>query len=165
MIDETGIVLTLTKLDELYSKTGDADMLKLYSKISVLEFCGWLEITMDEIVFSFSDRRLTLKDYKQECKEIVKETKGFVYDSHFRKLVYKIIGLYNLEKIETKIEKDILILNQETTLLWEERVILAHTYTNPTRSFKTTPSTVLNGHLKKVLPILKTIQQEIDAIP
>ncbi len=165
MVDHTEITTTLNKLDSLYSSTADVDLLKWYSKLSMLEFCGWIETTMDSIVLSFADRKLTAQEYKNQCTTILKKTHGFLYDGHFKELLCKIIGLHNLEIIETNIgNPNIDTLNRELTQLWQLRSELAHTFTDSMKVYKTTPSTVLNGNLVIILPILKIIQKEIDAI-
>ena len=91
MINEAEIIYTLTKLEcfLLFDSTADNDLIKYYSKLSMLEFCGWIEITMDSMVLSFASRKLGTKNYKDECNKIFKKTNGFLYEEHFRQMIYR----------------------------------------------------------------------------
>lgn len=165
MVDSTKIIDTLRKLDGMYNNTADVDLINWYSKLSMLEFCGWIETTMDSIALSFSNRQLTEQKYKDHCNNILRATHGFLYENHFKKMLCNIIGLHNLEKVETKIgENNIDTLNRELTQLWTLRGELAHTFTDSMKVYKTSPSTILNGNLVTLLPILILIQNELDII-
>lgn len=165
MVDPIEITGILNKLDNLYNNTADIDLLNWYSKLSMLEFCGWIESTMDQIVLSFSNREIKEKKYKDHCTSILNKNHGFLYSGHFKEMLCRIIGLHNLEKIETKIGNDnIETLNRELELLWKLRGELAHTFTDSMKVYKTSPSIILNGSLVKILPILNLIQLEIDNI-
>ena len=165
MVDSTKITHTLKRLDGMYNNTSDIDLINWYSKLSMLEFCGWLETTMDSIVLSFSSRQLIDQKYKDQCNKILQKTHGFLYDGHFKEMLCKIIGLHNLEKIETKIGMDnIETLNRELNKLWKLRSDLAHTFTDSMKVYMTSPSTILNGNLVILLPILNLIQTELDEI-
>jgi hypothetical protein len=165
MVDSTEISDVLRKLDTLYNNTPDINLLNWYAKLSMLEFCGWIETTMDSIVLSFSNRKLSDQKYKKHCIDILKKNHGFLYDGHFKEMLCKIIGLYNLEKLETKLgDTNIDTLNRELSTLWVLRGELAHTFTDSMKRYNTSPSAILNGNLVIILPILELIQTEIDAI-
>ena len=102
MVDETKVTEIIGILNEFHGNTGDIRLLNFYSKLSLLELCGWLETTMDDMVNSFASRQLTHKDYLEEWKETVSYNNGFSYDRHFKKMICKLIGLSLMEKIEIK---------------------------------------------------------------
>ena len=66
----------------------------LFSKLATLELCGWIEVSMDDIVLRHSRRTLREPVNRAFCeKRIVKPIYGFDYDIHFRKMLMGLIGL------------------------------------------------------------------------
>ena len=60
----------------------------MYSKIAMLEMCGWIEQAMDDIVLSLVQRHLTIPENTKRFKDrAVQDTHGFEYISHFRPLL------------------------------------------------------------------------------
>lgn len=169
MIDNQEITATLTKLYQLFdeatkSNTTDTYLLKLYSKFALMEFCGWIEESMDEIVDCFAIRTLSNQTYKDIFRQTIKVNNyGFKWKENFRPMLFKTIGIHNLEKIDLILQdRGIIIdsLHGELTGLSAERGIAAHTFINS--QFKT-PSIYLNT-LNIIYPILKEIEREIDLI-
>lgn len=78
------------------------------SKLAVLELCGWLEESMDDIVLRCSMRELKKsvnRKYVQE--QIVDRTHGFDYNKHFRKMLIQLVGIVNVEKIERRVNVNV----------------------------------------------------------
>ena len=80
MIARTEILANLWTLDRKYRNSTSKKESLFYSKLAVLELCGWIEESMDDVVLRCARRHL--KDqanitYVQN--EIVKRTHGFDY--------------------------------------------------------------------------------------
>jgi len=76
-----------------------------FSKLATLELCGWIEISMDEIVGNLSIR--LVKDSgnrKYFEKEVMKKIHGFNYERHFRQMLIALVGLHGVERIEKKVD-------------------------------------------------------------
>lgn len=50
MIVKGTIYKTLKDLDRLFTKETDPKKQLFYSKLALMELCGWIEVTMDNIV-------------------------------------------------------------------------------------------------------------------
>ena len=55
MIDYISIQSTLNRLDAEYNTTTDIQLPILYSKLAVLELCGWIETNIDNILYEYVD--------------------------------------------------------------------------------------------------------------
>jgi len=71
----------------------------------MLELCGWIELSMDEIVCRLSKRLVNdPKNQKFFEKQIVRKVHGFDYDHDFRRMLIALIGLHGVETIERKVK-------------------------------------------------------------
>lgn len=101
MIVKGYIENTIDELDKLYNASTSQKKTIYYSKLALLELCGWLEETMDNIVEAHCNRKLKLTANKTEFKkERIKPIYGFEYNRHFRPMLMAAIGIIELEKIE-----------------------------------------------------------------
>jgi hypothetical protein len=106
MIARTSILQNLKRLDSLYNKSKSTKQSLFLSKLAVLELCGWIEESMDDIVHRFSMRGLRDSSNRNYVEEfIIKRTYGFEYDRHFRAMLISVIGLIYVEKLERKVNK------------------------------------------------------------
>jgi hypothetical protein len=107
----------------------------MYSKLAVLELCGWLEEAIDKMILKCAKRKIKdNKNYKYIKDKIVDKNYEFDYEKHFRNMMVQIIGLHSFEKVENKMNSAIL-LNFKSTLgtLKKIRDSEAHTHLVPTR--------------------------------
>lgn len=105
MIAKSYILNNLKTLEKLYDKTTSTQEGLLYSKMAILELCGWIEETMDDILRRCSKRNLKKspnKDYVEE--KIITTTHGFEYKGHFRKMLMQVLGIITVEKLESKLD-------------------------------------------------------------
>lgn len=105
MIARSYIESNLNQLDRLYNVAGTQKKELYYSKLAMLELCGWLEESMDDVVQKCANR--TLKEQRNKNyveKNIIKPTYGFEYDKHFKKMLMSVVGIVNVEKIESKVD-------------------------------------------------------------
>ncbi len=131
MVKKIIIEKTLKRLRRLFmTRAGDSRDQLLYSKLAILEFCGWIEDSMDDIVNKYTNRKLKMPENVQYfTKEIVKHISGFEYNLHFRKLMVGAVGIVRLEVIERNIDVSILAPFKATlNALKLIRDPLAHTH-------------------------------------
>lgn len=102
-IAKTKILKTIDELDKLYNKTSNPNLHKYYSKLALLELCGWIEQAMDDIVFNCAKRCLKQESHLKIVKEDIRHNSAFDYEKNFRNLLIKIIGFMNFEKLEKNV--------------------------------------------------------------
>ncbi|WP_279463930.1 hypothetical protein [Aeromonas veronii] len=106
MITKSYIYNNLKDLDRLYSNSTSNKKKLYYSKLAMLELCGWIEETMDDIVQKCANRVLKEKTNRLYVeKQIIKPTYGFEYDKHFKKMLICVVGLIYIEKVESKVDQ------------------------------------------------------------
>jgi hypothetical protein len=106
MIAQSYISENLRTLNRNYNKPSTTPKYALfYSKLAILELCGWIEETMDDIVTRCARRQLQDGKNRKYCAtEIVKRTYGFDYHNNFREMLIQLLGLVNVEYIEKKVD-------------------------------------------------------------
>ena len=157
------ILATLESLDGHYN-TAPTTEATYYSKLAIIELCGWLEFTVDSIAEYYANKKLRTIPYRDIFSSIKQNTFGFDYKKHFRKMLYQTIGLPVMEKIERKINNGglITILDTELDNLKILRDDAAHTYIDATKTYQA-PS-VTKTQLTRIYPILKLINKEVRAL-
>lgn len=100
---------------------------KLISKLALLELCGWIEGTFDEIILEVN--KSTINDQKWVL-ELLGKTSGFTYASHLRPMLICLIGEIFTRKFESEMEKnnpgDLERLILLLSTLWKKRCQFAH---------------------------------------
>ena len=105
MIAKSYIKSNLKQLDRLYGSAGTQKKELYYSKLAMLELCGWLEESMDDVVQKCANRVLReVRNRNYVAEKIVKPTYGFEYEKHFRKMLISVVGLLTIEKVEAKVD-------------------------------------------------------------
>lgn len=146
MIARTNILNSLKTLNRLYSKATTGKVSIFYSKLAVLELCGWIEEAMDDVVLRCARRHL--KDganLKFVQEEIVKKTYGFDYQKHFRRMLIQLLGVINVERLEKSVDQN-KRFNLEATLnaLKTVRNADAHTHVKGVTLHVDAPSKTLS---------------------
>lgn len=143
MITKSYLFKTLNRLDKLYNDpTADNQKTSSYSKLALIELCGWIEETMDDIVLRCAKRCLKSPANQKFIKdEIIKPNSNFQYEA-FRKMLIMVIGLATLEKIEEKLENTgkISALKSDLGNLKKSRDTAAHSHTTGTLRTYDAPS-------------------------
>jgi len=164
MIIKGYIKKTLDQLENLYNKHTSLAKDIYYSKLALLEFCGWIEESMDAIVSKRVMSSLKTSRFKKILrKNIIKENHGFQYSSNFCPMVIKTIGIINAEQIELKMNStgQIDILSTELGNLKKSRDDNAHTFIRGTTTIIQSPS-ITKNQFKIIYPILKKYEHEIN---
>lgn len=163
MIAKSHITSTLNELDKLYNSASSQKKTIYFSKLAVIELCGWIEETLDVILIRHGNRNLKKIENKKFCeKQIVKRNYGFQYDENIRIMLIKLIGLIQVEKLEHELEKTAQITSLKSTLttLKKERNEAAHTHLKGiTRRFNAPSRTI--GDFNNIKVILERIDTEL----
>ena len=156
----------LKELQKLYDNPADPIHKDYYSKLALLELCGWLEHAQDEIIKQYYILKLTEQVNKDEVQnEVIGKTYGFDYMMHFRPMIIKIIGYKELETVEAKLKTagSFQILRDQLSSLWALRRRAAHTtFVGATLTFQSPSS--MRTYLNSLYPILTSVETEIYAI-
>ena len=59
----------IRELEKLYEAPADSTHKDLYSKLALIELCGWLEISMDKIVEDYSATKLFEPKNQEDFKK------------------------------------------------------------------------------------------------
>jgi hypothetical protein len=106
MITKQYIVPSLQALDAAYRGAGTADDAERFAKLAIIELCGWIEESMDELINRSSRRNLKVPKNREYCAEkIVGSVYGFDYNKNFRGMLMQLIGLVNVEKLEARVNQ------------------------------------------------------------
>jgi hypothetical protein len=163
MVIKKHILITIQQLDRLYNSARTTEA-TYYSKLAIIELCGWIEHSMDNIAEDFANRYLTTIAFKDIFSNVKKNTYGFEYKKNFRKMLSNTIGLHNMEAIELTLTAtgEIAILEATLTALKTLRDDAAHTFIGATTTYQA-PS-VTKSQLLIVYPILRKIGQKVRAL-
>lgn len=144
MLSKSEIESNLDAIESKYDAANGVEAL-LYSKLALLELCGWIEMGMDDLMKRCADHSLTEPRNVAVIDKVIKDTYGFSYDKHFRKMLCLLIGLVNFEKIELNANQQ-KILNFKSTLgnLKGPRDSEAHTFIEHTRRIDAPSTTKTN---------------------
>ena len=92
MITKSYILANLNALDKHYRNTSSPKDSLFYSKLALLELCGWIEESMDDVILKCGSRKLKVGSNKNYVeKMIVKRTHGFDYEVNFRFMLIRLI--------------------------------------------------------------------------
>lgn len=156
----------LKELQKLYDSPNDPAHKHYYSKLALLELCGWLEAVLDEITLTYARARLLEhKNIELLEDEIVGKIYGCDYKSHFRVMLIKIIGLTKVEKLEMELTNlgIFQILVSQLGSLSSLRNPAAHTTIAGVMPTFNAPST-MSVYLNSLHPILTTVEIELAKI-
>ncbi len=163
MISRVYTEQTLSQLDSMFRSATSRKKEIYFAKLSVLELCGWIENSFDQIVQGYANRCLTNRDNKNFVKRnIIKPNYGFEYHNNVRPMLMKTLGLVNLEKIENKLERTGKITQLVTLLgnLKDARNKAAHTFTKGTTITYDAPS-VTRANFTNLYNIISELDNEI----
>lgn len=164
MVDYTTLPNILTKLDSLYSTTGgtDLDIAVLASKMAIMEFSGWIEQSMDDILNRYIDAHILNSDCIVKTKRIISSNYGFSYDKNFYKIITNTVGTNNWENIVDTLGTGFSIFESMLNTYTASRNTAAHTYIGVTRTFNS-PAIVL-ADFRRFCTVFQTIETEIQRL-
>lgn len=165
-IKKGNILQNINELEMLFDNTRDRKRQFFYAKLVVLEACGWIEETMDNMIQDYSIRKLSNSSNQREMQEVINRTFGFDYNTNFRKMVIHTVGLVNVSKIETILEITGKLSILKTTLgnLKVRRNEFAHTHTKKGAIPVYSHPSIIKNEINTIFTCLKLYQQELRKI-
>lgn len=163
MIAKSYIKSTLSELDKLYNNASSQKKAIYFSKLAVIELCGWIEETLDDIVIKHGNRNLKTADNKTYCKDrIVSPNYGFQYNKNIRPMLISLLGLIEIEKFETELEKSakITLLKSNLGNLKRVRNEAAHTHLKGVTRRYNAPSRTLDD-FNRISDLLEVMDNEL----
>lgn len=163
-IDNTEILGIVSDIETEYSKsTTTTHYAILYSKLAVIEFCGWIEQMIDAILIEYiSNKLVESANFDFIKKNIIEQNYGLHYEKNVRKMLMNIVGMNNLESLEDSLESHSAYLTTLKSILGSfttSRNTAAHTYTpyGATPTYQS-PSVVISN-IRTITPILQKVEQ------
>lgn len=163
MIAKSYIKATLSELDKLYNNASSQKKAIYFSKLAVIELCGWIEETLDDIIIKHGNRNLKTLENKNYCNDrIVSPNYGFQYNKNIRPMLLNLLGLIQLEKFETELEKKakITLLKSNLGNLKRARNEAAHTHLKGITRRYNAPSQTL-GDFTRISELLEIMDTEL----
>jgi hypothetical protein len=157
MIIKKDIKQLITELDSYYNSTSHPRSTH-YSKLAVMELCGWIEESFDKVAKRCVNGKIKTTVYQNIMNDIISKNFGFKYNSNFRRMMLQTIGLPKMEKLEMSLSAtgEKVILDSVLNGLITERNRAAHTTTAGTMTTYQAPSITLN-QLETIYPIIRKI--------
>jgi hypothetical protein len=108
VIAKSYILENLRSLDYRFRNAHSAKEALFCSKLAILELCGWIEESMDDVVRRCATRHLNEQDNRDFCdREIIRKNYGFDYHVNFRLMLIRLMGLIAVEKLEKKVDQSV----------------------------------------------------------
>lgn len=162
MVVKKYILDTLDKMEAKYQAallSHDPNEATYYSKLALLEYCGWIEETMDKIAKRCVKGKLRTTPYRQIFRDgIIGGTHGFQYDKHFRPMMIKTVGIVKMEKLHKHLDNNGMLAPfiNELKAVKVDRNDAAHTWIEGTTKTYPAPS-IAKNRLLNIYPILKNV--------
>jgi hypothetical protein len=165
VVAKTYILENLRVLDHRYRKARTPKEALFCSKLAILELCGWIEESMDDIVLRCAVRHLSDQANLDFCnREIIKKNYGFDYHANFRSMLIRLMGLVAVEKLERKVDPNIYVSMAATlAFLKTVRNAEAHTHLKGVTRILNAPSFTI-GQFQPVYDGLVEFEQKIRRI-
>ncbi|WP_108423430.1 endoribonuclease [Flagellimonas amoyensis] len=163
MVAKSYIKSTLAELDKLYNSASSQKKAIYFSKLALIELCGWIEESLDDIIIRHANRKLQNPDNKKYCEEsIVKPNYGFEYKKNIRPMLISLIGLIEAERIERELEKtgQITLLKSYLGNIKDSRNNAAHTHLKGVTRRYNAPSRTI-GDFNRISLIIDKIDTEL----
>lgn len=145
MITRSYITGNLQAIHRSYLRATSQRESLFFSKLAILELCGWIEESMDDVVMRCAMRHLKEKHNRDYCRDdFVKRTYGFDYHNNFRFMLIRLLGLVNVENIEARVnssKRD--SMTAALSSLKTQRNTEAHTHVRGTTRIINAPSVTI----------------------
>ena len=137
----------------------------MFAKLAVLEYCGWLEESIDEITRNCVREHLRSKKSRALLEARIKQTHGFLYMDHFRPLMCFALGTVNIVRLERELNKSgsLDLLKTNLSAMNQMRKRAAHTFTRGTTASYDAPSTTIRN-FDQTSPILLDVWAKVASI-
>lgn len=161
MVNKTQIQSNLNQIEKLYQKYmfGKSGRRREYfSKLAIIEACGWIEESMDDIIRRCANKHLKEPKNIKFVDGLIGDTHSFKYHDNFRNILIQTIGIINVEKLERVFDmKKFIKMTSSLGELKQRRDDQAHTYIKGTTLTIDAPSLTKN-RFQNVYEGLKDIE-------
>lgn len=134
MINSEILIENLNWLEQQYqscSKNKEKDFdreVVLYARYAVLEVCGWLEMTVDNMLCNIYKKKIGI-EISNSKKELYIDSVWGLSNNSFEKIFSNIVGYINLKKLQEGVMRsDYDFLSSFVSGIFERRNEFAHTY-------------------------------------
>jgi len=164
MIDKAKIEGTVNDLNAKYNnKSSTNDDMLLYSKLAVMEFCGWIEESFDLILREYMTKvNIDNANIDFINKNIIRPFSSFEYQK-LKFLLLSMFGIKNIQTIETAIGTDFEKFKSILGTFQDKRNKIAHTFISGTQQQIAAPSEVLTN-LTNLFPIMQKLETEVNRL-
>lgn len=162
MVNKTRIQSNLNQIEKVHQKYMGSRRGLYFSKLAIIEACGWIEESMDDIIRECANKHLQEPKNFKFVEGLIGDTHSFKYHDNFRNMLIQTIGIINVEKLERVFDEDKFI--QMTSSLGElkqRRDDQAHTYIKGTTLTIDAPS-LTKKRFQNVYEGLKDIESCIN---
>jgi hypothetical protein len=129
MVSRSYIARNLRSLNRKYLRSKTQAEPLYYSKLAIIELCGWIETSVDEIFVTCAPKHVNETRYLQQFSVKLQNTYGFSEKKHLKPLIITLVGMNGLEKLEASCDPRFLgALLRNLNELTAMRNSLAHTY-------------------------------------
>ena len=156
---------TLQFLDSMYQAhqtSEDPEEAVAFAKLAVLEFCGWVEMTIDDIARCAVIVSLPAEEDRKPLEALIKDTSGFDYSRHVTPLLVSALGSVRFSVVENTMREEALLDRFRSVLNSAEfsrmRNRAAHTFNDGTQRNYDAPSSVL-GKLQQIAPLMERMRE------
>lgn len=105
MIVDSSEILRTIKLCKRAYNTAKSQRAKKYAcKVAIIELCGWVEVTLDDIMIAHAAKHLHHPADIKKFREIVDRNSGFQYNNHLLSMYSFINGRSGFRSLETEID-------------------------------------------------------------
>ncbi|TET39693.1 MAG: hypothetical protein E3J65_03285 [Dehalococcoidia bacterium] len=158
MVKKTQIQNNLNQIEKLHQKYMRGRRGLYFSKLAIIEACGWIEESMDDIIRGCANKHLKEPKNLRSVENLIKRTYGFHYEDNFRDMLLHIIGIIKLEILEQIFDQHKFTqMTSSLGVLKQRRDELAHTYIKGTTPTIDAPSLTKN-RFQNVYEGLKDIE-------
>jgi len=158
MINKEQIQNNLVQINNSYNKSKRRRQALYFSKLAILELCGWIEESMDDIIDTLAKCLNKPANLKFVKEEVIEHTYGFEYHRYFRPMLIQVIGVINVERLEADLDQTKFdMMKSALTSLKKSRNELAHTHVKDTTARIDAP-TITQNRFQMVYDGLKDIE-------
>ncbi|MEM1365806.1 MAG: hypothetical protein AAGH82_08665, partial [Pseudomonadota bacterium] len=129
MVSKYYIERNIRSLSQKYNQSKTQAEPIYYAKLAVIELCGWIEVSIDEIVEKAAVGFQANSHHRKQFVASIEGVYGFHEKKHLRPLIRQLIGARGLDSLEHGCDTPTLSkLYRHLNELSEIRNRLAHTY-------------------------------------
>ncbi len=124
----TSIDQTLSIIVKWFEESADGEQVQLLSKLALLELCGWLEGTFDDLIIQIGGQTVIEKAWIDA--RVISPIHGFHYEKHLRRMLQGLLGEVIVRRVEERLDltspSDFSAFKALLSTLWTIRCNLAH---------------------------------------